>query len=108
MSTTPSSSSLSRTALDALPQAFRKLDPRHVIDQPVLFVVLIGSGLTTLYTVLDPTVFSIGTTLWLWATLLFANLAEAVAEGRGRAQADSLRAAQTDRTALRLLPDGST
>ena len=66
----------------AAPGALRKLDPRHQARNPVLFVVWVGSLLTTVLAVLDPTVFSIGTTLWLWATLLFANLAEAVAAPR--------------------------
>lgn len=89
----------------SLPDAVRKLDPRAMVRSPVMFVVEIGSVLTTVAVVLDPTVFTVSITLWLWATVLFANLAEAVAEGRGRAQAASLRTAQQQTTA-RLLRDG--
>lgn len=98
---------LVRTAVDALPQAFAKLDPRHTFRSPVIFVVWVGSVFTTVLAVLDPSVFSVSITLWLWATVLFANLAEAVAEGRGRAQAQSLRQTRTDTTARRLLGEGS-
>lgn len=89
----------------SLPEAVRKLDPRAMVRSPVMFVVEIGSVLTTVAVVLDPTVFTVSIALWLWATVLFANLAEAVAEGRGRAQAASLRTAQQQTTA-RLLRDG--
>ncbi|MDO8395365.1 MAG: potassium-transporting ATPase subunit B, partial [Dietzia sp.] len=75
----------------AAPGALRKLDPRHQARNPVLFVVWVGSLLTTVLAVMDPTVFSWSTAAWLWATVLFAGLAESVAEGRGKAQADSLR-----------------
>ena len=80
---------LVRTGWDALPQAFAKLDPRHTFRSPVIFVVWVGSVLTTVLAVQDPSVFTISVTLWLWATVLFANLAEAVAEGRGKAQAET-------------------
>ena len=98
---------LVRTAWDALPQAFAKLDPRHTFRAPVIFVVWVGSVLTTVFAVIDPSVFSISVTVWLWATVLFANLAEAVAEGRGRAQAETLRRARTETTARRLRADGT-
>jgi K+-transporting ATPase ATPase B chain len=97
---------LVRTAVDALPQAFAKLDPRHTFRSPVIFVVWVGSVFTTVLAVLDPSVFSVSITLWLWATVLFANLAEAVAEGRGRAQAQSLRQTRTDTTERRLRGEG--
>lgn len=98
---------LVRTGWDALPQAFAKLDPRHTFRSPVIFVVWVGSVLTTVLAVLDPSVFSISVTVWLWATVLFANLAEAVAEGRGKAQAETLRRTRTETTARRLRGDGT-
>ncbi len=98
---------LIRTGWDALPQAFAKLDPRHTFRSPVIFVVWVGSVLTTVLAVLDPSVFSISITVWLWATVLFANLAEAVAEGRGKAQAETLRRTRTETTARRLRDDGT-
>ena len=93
-----------------LPQALAKLDPRHVVPSPVIFVVWVGSLLTTILAVIHPSVFSIGVALWLWVTVVFANLAEAVAEGRGKAQAATLRAARTETMARRLVgsdPRGS-
>ncbi len=101
-------SSLASLALASLPQAFAKLDPRHAFRSPVLFVVWIGSVITTALTIVHPTMFSVSVTVWLWLTLLFANLAEAVAEGRGKAQAATLRATKQDTTALRLRSDGSS
>jgi K+-transporting ATPase ATPase B chain len=89
-----------------LPQAFLKLDPRHVVRAPVIFVVWIGSALTTVLAVVHPSVFAWAVAIWLWATVVFANAAEAVAEGRGKAQAASLRATKRDTTARRLGPDG--
>ncbi len=91
----------------SLPDALRKLDPRHLWHSPVMFVVWIGSVLTTILAVLEPSAFAWAIALWLWATVLFANLAEAVAEGRGRAQAETLRRARTESVARRLRPDGS-
>lgn len=93
--------------LTSLPLALRKLDPRHLVGSPVLFVVWIGSVVTTVQAVLEPGVFTWGVAVWLWITVVFANLAEAVAEGRGRAQAASLRQARAGVTARRLLPDGA-
>ena len=90
----------------ALPEAFRKLDPRHLWTSPVMLIVWIGSVVTTVAAVLQPSVFTIAIAVWLWLTVLFANLAEAVAERRGRAQAASLRATRTDTVARRLQPDG--
>jgi K+-transporting ATPase ATPase B chain len=83
----------------AAPGALRKLDPRHQARNPVLFVVWVGSLLTTVLAVLDPSVFSVATAAWLWATVLFAGFAESIAEGRGKAQADSLRKVTTETTA---------
>ncbi|MEV7526561.1 potassium-transporting ATPase subunit KdpB [Streptomyces sp. NPDC091371] len=82
--------------------AVAKLHPRELVKKPVLFVVAVGSVLTTLSALIHPSVFTWVISVWLWLTVLFANLAEAVAEGRGRAQAESLRKARTDTVALRL------
>ena len=89
----------SRQLAAAAPGALRKLDPRHQARNPVLFVVWVGSLLTTVLAVMDPTVFSWSTAAWLWATVLFAGMAESVAEGRGKAQADALRKVTTETTA---------
>jgi K+-transporting ATPase ATPase B chain len=81
--------------------AFRKLDPRHMVRNPVMFVVLLGSVLTTLVLVRDMAEgrgaigFTLQIALWLWFTVLFANFAEAMAEGRGKAQAEALRRTRT-------------
>ncbi|HEY8979191.1 MAG TPA: potassium-transporting ATPase subunit B, partial [Streptomyces sp.] len=86
--------------LKSLPEAFRKLDPRVMVKSPVMFVVWIGSVLTTAFSFKDPTDwFGWTISAWLWLTVVFANLAEAVAEGRGKAQADTLRKAKTDTVA---------
>ncbi|MHB8451340.1 MAG: potassium-transporting ATPase subunit KdpB [Mycobacteriales bacterium] len=87
----------------SLPEAFAKLDPRSLYKNPVMFIVEIGSVYTTWLAIREVTSFSIIITVWLWLTVLFANLAEAVAEGRGKAQADSLRRAKTTTVARRLL-----
>ncbi|MFI6941399.1 potassium-transporting ATPase subunit KdpB [Streptomyces sp. NPDC050418] len=87
----------------SLPDAVRKLHPRVMVKSPVMFVVLIGSVVTTVLAVTDPgDWFGWVITAWLWLTVVFANLAEAVAEGRGKAQADTLRKAKTDTVARRL------
>ncbi|MFT4296380.1 MAG: potassium-transporting ATPase subunit KdpB [Micropruina sp.] len=101
----PAHPSLAVTAWRALPQALVKLNPRHLFGSPVIFVVWVGSVLTTVLSVLQPSVFTIAVTLWLWATIVFANLAEAIAEGRGKAQADTLRATRTQTMARRLNAD---
>jgi K+-transporting ATPase ATPase B chain len=94
-----------RAALDA----FLKLDPRQEIRNPVMFVVLVGSVLTTVLGVRAlgghgeaPAGFILGVSAWLWFTLLFANFAEAMAEGRGKAQAETMRRARTDLMAKQL------
>ncbi|MER7730136.1 potassium-transporting ATPase subunit KdpB [Streptomyces erythrochromogenes] len=93
--------------LKSFPDAVRKLDPRIMIKSPVMFVVLIGSVVTTVLAIKDPTDwFGWAITAWLWLTTIFANLAEAVAEGRGKAQADTLRKAKTDSVARRLTAGG--
>jgi K+-transporting ATPase ATPase B chain len=84
------------------PDAFRKLNPATLWKNPVMFIVEIGSVWTTWLAISEHTSFAIITTIWLWLTVLFANVAEAVAEGRGKAQAESLRRAKTT-TMARLL-----
>ncbi|GIJ78700.1 potassium-transporting ATPase subunit KdpB [Micromonospora phaseoli] len=86
----------------SLPDALRKLDPRTLWRTPVMLIVEIGAAFTTVLAVLDPSVFAWAITVWLWLTVLFANLAEAVAEGRGKAQAATLRRAKKDTIATRL------
>ncbi|ANZ15775.1 Potassium-transporting ATPase B chain [Streptomyces noursei ATCC 11455] len=89
--------------LVSLPDALRKLDPRVMVKSPVMFVVEVGSVLTTIFACAAPTNwFGWAIAAWLWLTVIFANLAEAVAEGRGKAQADTLRKAKTDTVARRL------
>ena len=92
-----------KTLLTSLPGAFTKLDPRTLWKNPVMFLVEVGSVFTTVLAVGDPSTFAWLITGWLWLTVLFANLAEAVAEGRGKAQADALRRAKTDTLARRLV-----
>ncbi|MFE6041251.1 potassium-transporting ATPase subunit KdpB [Streptomyces sp. NPDC056452] len=90
--------------LKSFPDAVRKLDPRVMIKSPVMFVVLVGSVVTTVLAALDPTDwFGWAIAGWLWLTTVFANLAEAVAEGRGKAQADTLRKAKTGTVARRVI-----
>ncbi|MFD0352226.1 potassium-transporting ATPase subunit KdpB [Streptomyces sp. NPDC127110] len=97
-----------KALLKSFPDAVRKLDPRVMVKSPVMFVVLVGSVVTTVLAVMDPTDwFGWAITAWLWLTTIFANLAEAVAEGRGKAQADTLRKAKTDSVARRLRADGT-
>jgi potassium-transporting ATPase ATP-binding subunit len=99
----------------ALPGAFRKLDPRLMVRNPVMFIVEVGAALTTVLAIAEPFIgteksggsvlaptFTLGITVWLWVTVLFANLAESVAEGRGKAQAASLRQTRTSTPALRV------
>ena len=88
--------------VQSFPEALHKLHPRALVKNPVLFVVSVGAVLTTLSALLHPAVFTWVISVWLWLTVIFANLAEAVAEGRGKAQAESLRRARTDTVALRL------
>lgn len=99
-----SSDLIGRAAVDA----FKKLDPRTLAKNPVIFVTEVVAALVTILFVRDlatggPILFTGQITAWLWFTVLFANFAEAIAEGRGRAQADSLRKARTDTLAKRLL-----
>ena len=98
----------------ALLDSVVKLDPRNMMKNPVMFVVEVGSVATTILLVRDvhrhqgAFGFNLQITLWLWFTVLFANFAEAMAEGRGKAQADSLRKARAETIATRLLADGKT
>ncbi len=93
-----------RAAMDAL----RKLNPITMMRNPVMFVVEVGSVLTTVLLIsnivrrLGNTGFDLQITLWLWFTVLFANFAEAMAEGRGKAQADALRQAKSETIAYRI------
>ncbi len=100
---------LSRAILDS----FRKLDPRTMVKNPVMFVVEVGAVLTTIQLAWNALHhagqfgFGLQITLWLWFTVLFANFAEAMAEGRGKAQADTLRKARSETQAHRLRSDAS-
>src|ERR1700740_2171077 len=79
----------------SLPDALLKFDPRVQLKNPVMFVVEVGSVLTTYSAIIHTSIFGWTITVWLWLTVLFANLAEAVAEGRGKAQAEELRRGNT-------------
>jgi potassium-transporting ATPase ATP-binding subunit len=98
----------------AVVDSFRKLHPRTMVKNPVMFVVEVGAVLTLIQWVRDllhhagQLGFGLQITLWLWFTVLFANFAEAMAEGRGKAQADTLRKARAETKARRLKSDGST
>src|SRR3984957_3933018 len=93
----------------ALLDAGVKLDPRTMMKNPVMFVVEVGSVVTTLLLFREKQsfAFNLQITLWLWFTVLFANFAEAMAEGRGKAQADTLRKALSETVAKRLLANGT-
>src|ERR1700726_3186198 len=100
---------LSRAVVDS----FRKLNPRTMVKNPVMFVVEVGAVLTTIQLAWNAFHragqfgFGLQITLWLWFTVLFANFAEAMAEGRGKAQADTLRKSRAETEAHRLRSDGS-
>ncbi len=87
----------------SLPDALRKLDPRTLWRNPVMFIVEIGAVWSTVLAIVEPSWFAWLIVVWLWLTVIFANLAEAVAEGRGKAQAESLRKTKTDTMARRLV-----
>jgi K+-transporting ATPase ATPase B chain len=97
----------------AMRDSFVKLAPRHMVRNPVMFVVLLGSIATTVVLAQDIAAgrgnvgFTLHLDLWLWFTVLFANFAEAMAEGRGKAQADALRASRTQTSARRLKSPGN-
>ena len=84
-------------------ESVRKLDPRRMARNPVMLVVELGSALVTVLFLRDPGVFAGLIALWLWFTVLFANFAEAMAEGRGKAQAAALRRTRAETTAHRRL-----
>ena len=94
----------------AIKESFVKLDPRKVAKNPVMFVVEVGAALTTVFVIKDAIAglsgvfFGVQIAFWLWFTVVFANFAEAMAEARGKAQADALRKTKTDTMARRLLP----
>src|SRR6202795_2777338 len=96
----------------AIGEAFKKLNPAHMVGNPVLFVTEVGAAITTVLMFMGtegaPFGFLLQVTLWLWFTVIFANFAEAMAEGRGKAQADSLRKARTQTYGLRITSSGST
>ncbi|NJP98699.1 potassium-transporting ATPase subunit KdpB [Nonomuraea sp. FMUSA5-5] len=86
----------------SLPDALRKLNPATLWRNPVMLIVEAGAVFTTVLAIVDPSFFAWAIVVWLWLTVIFANLAEAVAEGRGKAQAATLRKAKTDTQARRL------
>ena len=87
----------------SLPDALRKLNPRTLWRNPVMLIVEIGAVWSTVLAIVDPSWFGWLIVVWLWLTVVFANLAEAVAEGRGKAQAESLRKTKTSTMARRLV-----
>jgi potassium-transporting ATPase ATP-binding subunit len=91
-------------------ESFKKLNPIHMWKNPVMFVTEVGAALTTLdlYFTKDSRMFVLQISLWLWFTVIFANFAEAMAEGRGKAQADTLRKSRTKTSARKLMPNGTT
>src|SRR5580692_3556525 len=99
---------------NAIRDSFWKLDPRLIVKNPVMFVVEVGAVITLVVLVADVMKhtggywFGLQITLWLWFTVMFANFAEAMAEGRGKAQAETLRKARAETEARRLRADGTT
>jgi K+-transporting ATPase ATPase B chain len=97
----------------AIKESFVKLNPRIVAKNPVMFVVEVGAALTTVFVIKDAVsgvggmLFGVQIALWLWFTVLFANFAEAMAEARGKAQADNLRKTKSDTLAHKILPNGN-
>jgi potassium-transporting ATPase ATP-binding subunit len=91
----------------ALVDAFKKFDPRVQVKNPVMFVVLVGSVVVLIESIAHSSLFTWSITVWLFLTVLFANFAEAMAEGRGKAQADTLRRMRSETEARRLRPDGT-
>jgi K+-transporting ATPase ATPase B chain len=99
-----------KIAADAALLAFRKLNPMLMIKNPVMFIVAVGAVLSTIQTVMDIAAghyskFNFQITVWLWFTVLFANFAEAVAEGRGKAQTDNLRKSRSTMNARKQVGD---
>jgi K+-transporting ATPase ATPase B chain len=95
--------------IPAIGEALKKLNPVHMVKNPVMFVTEVGAALTTLdlFFTKDYLSFVAQISLWLWFTVLFANFAEAMAEGRGKAQADALRKSRTKSVGRKIMPDGS-
>src|SRR5580698_3440230 len=94
--------------MPAIVESFKKLNPIHMVKNPVMFVTEVGAALTTidLFVTQDSHTFVAQISLWLWFTVIFANFAEAMAEGRGKAQADALRKSRTKSVGRKLMPDG--
>ena len=92
---------------EALKNSITKMDPRVQVKNPVMFVVLVGSVISLIEAFAHPGTFTWSITIWLFLTVVFANFAEAMAEGRGKAQADTLRKMRSETEARRLRPDGS-
>jgi K+-transporting ATPase ATPase B chain len=99
----------SSIVIPALGDSFKKLNPAVMIKNPVMFVTMIGAAVTTaeIFASTEPKAFTIQISVWLWFTVLFANFAEAMAEGRGKAQANALRQSRSQTLATRLGKDGS-
>jgi K+-transporting ATPase ATPase B chain len=93
----------------AMIESLKKLNPVHMVKNPVMFVTEVGAAVTTLdlFFTKDSIAFVLQISLWLWFTVIFANFAEAMAEGRGKAQADALRKSRTKSLGRKLMPDGS-
>src|SRR5579863_2610625 len=91
----------------ALVDSCKKLAPKTQVKNPVMFVVLVGTVITFIESITHPGIFDWSITVWLFLTVLFANFAEAVAEGRGKAQADTLRKMRSETAARRLAPGGN-
>jgi K+-transporting ATPase ATPase B chain len=99
--------------MPAIVESFKKLNPVHMVKNPVMFVTEVGAAVTTVELFFagahgESLAFVLQISLWLWFTVVFANFAEAMAEGRGKAQADALRKGRTKTTANKLRADGST
>src|SRR6202453_1153869 len=94
----------------ALGDSFKKLNPMVMIKNPVMFVTMVGAAVTTveIFVSPEPKAFTIQITIWLWFTVLFANFAEAMAEGRGKAQANALRSSRTTTKAKLLRSNGTS
>src|SRR5271169_2805149 len=95
--------------MPAIVESFKKLNPVHMWKNPVMFVTEVGAAMTTLelFFTRDAKSFVLQISIWLWFTVIFANFAEAMAEGRGKAQADTLRKSRTKSVGRKLMPDGS-
>src|SRR5580692_6857827 len=95
--------------MPAIGESFKKLNPVHMVKNPVMFVTEVGAALTTLdlFFTKDYLSFVAQISLWLWFTVIFANFPEAMAEGRGKAQADALRKSRTKSVGRKIMPDGT-